>query len=196
MPIMIGGGEFIINGAERVVVSQLHRSPGRRLRRRDARRDKELHSCRIIPERGSWIEINVTKKDTLGVRIDQSGKFSRHDAAAGDGPGVLDRPPPSSASSSPAETVKSARTRARRAKLVGDLEAGVLPMIAVDDVIDPETGEVYLDAGKPFTDEQVDKIVAVARQGGARARRTPKDPIILTSLEGGRPTEHRTRRPC
>ena len=75
MPIMIGGGEFIINGAERVVVSQLHRSPGVDfVVTREA--DKDLHSCRIIPERGSWIEINCTKKDTLGVRIDQSGKFS------------------------------------------------------------------------------------------------------------------------
>src|SRR4051812_45870202 len=75
MPIMIGGGEFIINGAERVVVSQLHRSPGVDfVVEREA--DKDMHSCRIIPERGSWIEINCTKKDTLGVRIDQSGKFS------------------------------------------------------------------------------------------------------------------------
>ena len=51
MPIMIGGGEFIINGAERVVVSQLHRSPGVDfVVTREA--DKDLHSCRIIPERG------------------------------------------------------------------------------------------------------------------------------------------------
>src|SRR5579871_5427927 len=76
MPIMIGGGEFIINGAERVVVSQLHRSPGVDFVVETEASDKKLHSCRIIPERGSWIEINVTKKDTLGVRIDQSGKFS------------------------------------------------------------------------------------------------------------------------
>src|SRR5438105_4215689 len=76
MPIMIGGGEFIINGAERVVVSQLHRSPGVDFVVETEAGDRKLHSCRIIPERGSWIEINVTKKDTLGVRIDQSGKFS------------------------------------------------------------------------------------------------------------------------
>src|ERR1035438_10163546 len=75
MPIMIGGGEFIINGAERVVVSQLHRSPGVDFEAQ-TEGDRKLHSCRIIPERGSWIEINVTKKDTLSVRIDQSGKFS------------------------------------------------------------------------------------------------------------------------
>src|SRR5437016_8366266 len=76
MPIMIGGGEFIINGAERVVVSQLHRSPGVDYVVESEGTERKLHSCRIIPERGSWIEINVTKKDALGVRIDQSGKFS------------------------------------------------------------------------------------------------------------------------
>ena len=76
MPIMIGGGEFIINGAERVVVSQLHRSPGVDFVVEIEAGDRKLHACRIIPERGSWIELNVTKKDTLGVRIDQTGKFS------------------------------------------------------------------------------------------------------------------------
>ena len=76
MPIMLGGGEFIINGAERVVVSQLHRSPGVDFISEMEGLDKRLHSCRIIPERGSWIELNVTKKDVLVVRIDQSGKFA------------------------------------------------------------------------------------------------------------------------
>src|SRR5438445_13689180 len=76
MPIMIGGGEFIINGAERLVVSQLHRSPGVDFVVETEASERKLHSCRIIPERGSWIEINVTKKETLGVRIDQCGKFS------------------------------------------------------------------------------------------------------------------------
>ena len=76
MPIMLGGGEFIINGAERVVVSQLHRSPGVDFVSEMEAGDRRLHSCRIIPERGSWIELNVSKKDTLSVRIDQSGKFS------------------------------------------------------------------------------------------------------------------------
>ena len=76
MPIMIGGGEFIINGAERVVVSQLHRSPGVDFVVEIEAGDRKLHACRVIPERGSWIELQVTKKETLGVRIDQSGKFS------------------------------------------------------------------------------------------------------------------------
>ena len=77
MPIMLGGGEFIINGAERVVVSQLHRSPGVDfVLESDTTSDRKLPSCRIIPERGSWIEVNITKKDSMTVRIDQSGKFS------------------------------------------------------------------------------------------------------------------------
>ena len=77
IPIMMGGGEFIINGAERVVVSQLHRSPGIDfVMDSDTTSERKLASCRVIPERGSWIEINATKKDALTVRIDQSGKFS------------------------------------------------------------------------------------------------------------------------
>src|SRR3979411_190222 len=77
MPIMIGGGEFIINGAQRGVGNTLPRSPGVDFVADDtSAAAKRLDSCRIAPERGSWIEINVTKKDALGVRIDQSGKFS------------------------------------------------------------------------------------------------------------------------
>ncbi len=76
LPIMIGGGEFIINGAERVIVSQLHRSPGVDFVKDQTEGDRALHGCRIIPERGSWIEINVTKKDVLAVRIDQSSKIA------------------------------------------------------------------------------------------------------------------------
>ncbi len=76
MPIMIGGGEFIINGAERVVVSQLHRSPGVDFVLSSEPGEKKSYSCRVIPERGSWIELVVSKREALGVRIDQSGKFS------------------------------------------------------------------------------------------------------------------------
>jgi len=74
MPTMIGGGEFIINGAERVIVSQLHRSPGVDFTVEMEESDRPLHGARIIPERGSWIELSVTKKDSLSIRIDQSSK--------------------------------------------------------------------------------------------------------------------------
>ncbi len=75
-PIMIGGGEFIVNGAERVIVSQLHRSPGVDFSIVSSEADRPLHSARIIPERGSWIELEVTKKDVLAMRIDQSTKMA------------------------------------------------------------------------------------------------------------------------
>jgi len=75
IPIMMGGGEFIVNGAERVIVNQLHRSPGVDFSIASAEGDRPLHSARIIPDRGSWIELEVTKKDVLTMRIDQSTKI-------------------------------------------------------------------------------------------------------------------------
>ncbi len=74
MPVMLGGGEFIINGAERVIVMQLHRSPGCDFSLEKVG-DRTLHSCRIIPERGSWIEMEVNRHDVLTCRLDQSGKI-------------------------------------------------------------------------------------------------------------------------
>ena len=59
IPRMVGGGEFIVNGAERVIVSQLHRSPGVDFSVSVQAGEKKLHSCWIIPERGSWIEIDA-----------------------------------------------------------------------------------------------------------------------------------------
>jgi DNA-directed RNA polymerase subunit beta len=76
IPIMMGGGEFIVNGAERCIVSQLHRSPGVDFSIISSFGDRPLHSARIIPERGSWIELEVTKKDVLAMRIDQSTKLA------------------------------------------------------------------------------------------------------------------------
>ncbi len=75
IPVMMGGGEFIVNGAERVIVNQLHRSPGVDFSIVSSEGDRPLHSARIIPERGSWIELEVTKKDVLMMRIDQSTKI-------------------------------------------------------------------------------------------------------------------------
>ena len=75
MPIMVGGGEFIVNGAERVIVSQLHRSPGIDFTVEVRESDRPLHGARIIPERGSWIEMSVTKRDAMSIRIDQSTRL-------------------------------------------------------------------------------------------------------------------------
>ena len=75
LPVMIGWGQFIINGAERVVVSQLHRSPGVDFVTNHEVGERPAYSCRIIPERGSWVEIGTNRRDALTVRIDQTGRF-------------------------------------------------------------------------------------------------------------------------
>src|SRR5437868_10182315 len=151
MPIMIGGGEFIINGAERVVVSQLHRSPGVDYVVETEAGERKLHSCRIIPERGSWIEINVTKKETLGVRIDQSGKFSAMTLLRAMDP-VYSEDQEIFKAFHPKETQTISLTPAHRQQLEGTVAAG--------DVIDPETGEVYVESCDALSAEHIDKIYA------------------------------------
>ncbi|HEX9124694.1 MAG TPA: DNA-directed RNA polymerase subunit beta [Actinomycetota bacterium] len=71
-PMMTVNGTFIINGTERVVVSQLVRSPGVYFSRElDKTTDKDIYIAKIIPSRGAWLEFDVDKKDTVGVRIDR-----------------------------------------------------------------------------------------------------------------------------
>lgn len=75
-PLMTERGTFIVNGTERVVVSQLVRSPGVYFDRQDKQTDKEIHSVRIIPSRGAWLEFEVDNRDQVGVRIDRKRKQS------------------------------------------------------------------------------------------------------------------------
>ncbi|ASR34074.1 DNA-directed RNA polymerase subunit beta [Prauserella marina] len=71
-PVMTDKGTFIINGTERVVVSQLVRSPGVYYDQAvDKTTDKDVFSVKIIPSRGAWLEFDVDKRDTVGVRIDR-----------------------------------------------------------------------------------------------------------------------------
>ncbi|MFI1464674.1 DNA-directed RNA polymerase subunit beta [Nocardia carnea] len=71
-PMMTDKGTFVINGTERVVVSQLVRSPGVYFDQSvDKSTEKDLHSVRVIPSRGAWLEFDVDKRDTVGVRIDR-----------------------------------------------------------------------------------------------------------------------------
>lgn len=177
MPIMIGGGEFIINGAERVVVSQLHRSPGVDYVVETEAGDRRLHSCRIIPERGSWIEVNVTKKDALGVRIDQSGKFSAMTLLRAMDPEY-----------STSDKILKAFHETKEITTTPAHREAIQDTIAVGDVIDPETGEVYVDSGEIITSAHLDKIYAssirsveVLQQKDAQGK--PIDPVVLNSLK-------------
>jgi DNA-directed RNA polymerase subunit beta len=76
-PVMTARGTFVINGTERVVVSQLVRSPGVYFERQiEKASDKDVFTAKIIPSRGAWIEFEVDKKDLVGVRIDRKRKQS------------------------------------------------------------------------------------------------------------------------
>lgn len=76
-PLQTDKGTFIINGTERVVVSQLVRSPGVYFDKTpDKTSDKDIVSARVIPSRGAWLEFEIDKRDQVGVRIDRKRKQS------------------------------------------------------------------------------------------------------------------------
>jgi len=169
LPVMLGGGEFIINGAERVIVNQLHRSPGVDFVKQQAEGDRALHACRIIPERGSWIEIIVTKKDVLAVRIDQSAKIPATTFLR-----ALASDPAQATNEALIKTFYGERIRnARPASLKPE-------MYAVSDIVDPESGDVLVKGGCQIGDavNRVQKCglktVAVIEQVA--------DPLILNTM--------------
>ena len=74
-PVMTDTGTFIINGAERVIVSQLVRSPGVYYKKERDAFDKEIYSAQLIPNRGAWIELESDPSGSLSVRIDRNRKM-------------------------------------------------------------------------------------------------------------------------
>ncbi|RDI63061.1 DNA-directed RNA polymerase subunit beta [Nocardia pseudobrasiliensis] len=71
-PMMTSRGTFVVNGTERVIVAQLIRSPGVYFDETvDKGTEKPLHSARVVPSRGAWLEFDIDKRDTVGVRIDR-----------------------------------------------------------------------------------------------------------------------------
>jgi DNA-directed RNA polymerase subunit beta len=138
IPVMIGGGEFIINGAVRVIVSQLHRSPGVDFLIESKEGDRVLHGGRIIPERGSWIEIGVTQKDILVVRIDQSSKI----------PATIFLRAIDSACGTTGQILRSFYKTSTVA--VGKLTPS---MWAVESIVDSQTGEIIVKAGTQISDK-------------------------------------------
>ncbi len=74
-PLMTDKGTFVINGTERVVVSQLVRSPGVYFERSaDKTSDKDIFTAKVIPSRGAWLEFEIDKRDLVGVRLDRKRK--------------------------------------------------------------------------------------------------------------------------
>jgi len=153
LPIMIGGGEFIINGAERVIVSQLHRSPGVDFVQTDEAGERKSHSCRVIPERGSWIELAVTKKEALAVRIDQSGKFSAMTLLRAMGPEY----------STDADLIRLFFDSVATVKLTrSPAYEKIKNAYSVEDVVFPvghaRCGEVIVEAGCQITEQVIDEL--------------------------------------
>ena len=184
MPIMIGGGEFIINGAERVIVSQLHRSPGVDFVVEIESTDKKLHACRIIPERGSWIELQVTKKDALDVRIDQSGKFSAMTLLRAMNPQF------SSDEAILQAFYETEEVAHRKARLRLQLEG----KIACGDIVDPTTGEVLIESGATIS-KTLAQILADADLGSVLVLKEAKRPAH-PQLPPGRPHQRPRKRPA
>ncbi len=75
-PLMTENGTFVINGAERVVVSQLIRSPGVYFKEeKDPTSGRSLHSAKLIPNRGAWLEFETNKRDVISVKVDRKRKI-------------------------------------------------------------------------------------------------------------------------
>jgi DNA-directed RNA polymerase subunit beta len=173
IPKMIGGGEFLVNGAERVIVSQLHRSPGVDFDREIHSSDRIHHKVRIIPERGSWIELIVSRKDTLTVRIDQSGKFpvttllralfEKYDTN---------------------EEIIRTFYETKKHKLSSKAAcAKVVGMVVVSDVIDPETGEIKLESGGEITEKLAEELKGELGLASVEVIADVNDWLILNTLK-------------
>jgi len=165
VPIMIGGGEFIINGAERVIVNQLHRSPGIDFLIEEQEGDRPLHGFRVIPERGSWIECSVTKKDALAVRIDQSSKIPATTFLR-----ALDE------KYGPTEAIIKEFYTIENIKL-GQLQPAYY---AAANIIDTESGEILVKAGAQLG-EAMNKIQASSLKSIGVVTKVA-DPLILNTL--------------
>ncbi len=171
IPIMVGGGEFIVNGTERVIVTQLHRSPGVDFSVETHASDKKLHSCWLIPERGSWIEFNVTKKDVLAVRIDQSGKF----------PATALLRAMSEEFSTDQDLVRLFYKTKKVSTSSRSFKKNVVGKHTVTSVADEDTGEVVLEALEIVSEEAAER----AQKCGIDAIEVIEDfddPLVLNTL--------------
>ncbi|MBN1466854.1 DNA-directed RNA polymerase subunit beta [candidate division KSB1 bacterium] len=148
VPFMTERGTFIINGAERIIVSQLHRSPGVFFDEVVHPNGTKLYSARIIPLRGSWIEFTTDIYDLMNVYIDRRKKFLATTLLRAIGYSsdreILDA----------FNIVKSIQVK--RKTLEAHLGARV-----VEDIVDMETGEVILDRYTELTADKIDVILAL-----------------------------------
>ncbi len=137
LPLLTDLGTFIINGAERVVVSQLHRSPGVVFEESVHPNGSRLHSARIIPFRGSWVEFTIDINDICYVHIDKKKKFPATALLRAFGYG----------SDEELYTLFYGTKSVRLTKAVFQNSQEILNGVLSEDIVDPETGEVLLELG-------------------------------------------------
>ncbi|MEP3197841.1 MAG: DNA-directed RNA polymerase subunit beta [Lentilitoribacter sp.] len=167
MPLMTGNGTFIVNGTERVIVSQMHRSPGVFFdhdKGKSHSSGKLLFAARVIPYRGSWLDIEFDAKDIVHARIDRRRKIPATSLLMALG---LD----------PEEILeffytKSAFTRDGenwRMPFNGDALKGTK---AAADLVDADSGEVIVENGKKITPRLLKQL---AEKGISAVRATDED---------------------
>ncbi|MBI4566440.1 MAG: DNA-directed RNA polymerase subunit beta [Planctomycetes bacterium] len=169
-PLLIGGGAFIVNGAERVIVNQLHRSPGIDFMEERVG-DRKMHSCWIVPERGSWIEIAVTKRDGVSIRIDQGGKIPATTFLRASSPEF-----------STNEDILRAFYECKEIKLAAAREEELIGKVVVKDVADPLKNEKLIQSGQRFPKGMLDAL----RDAGVKSVEIIAhldDSLILNTLE-------------
>ena len=138
-------GTFIINGAERVVVSQLHRSPGVFFDEETHPSGKRLFSARIIPYRGSWVEFSLDINDVMHVNIDSRKKIPattllRALGYSGD------------------EEILALFHQIEKVVLAGRKQTKLVGRICAETKVDKETGEVIISAGEILTEAHLDRL--------------------------------------
>ena len=169
MPYMTARGTFIINGAERVVVSQLHRSPGVFFSDSLHPNGTPLYSARIIPFRGSWVEFTTDVNDVMYVYIDRKKKFPVT---------MLLRAIGFSTNEEIIELFGLSESVKLNIKDFPQLEGR--PLAA--DVVDTATGEVIAEIGKELTEELLDNCLELGvKELKVVKRSEPNSPSVIAN---------------
>ncbi len=146
IPLMTERGTFVINGAERVIVSQLHRSPGITFDEVIHPNGKKLLTARIIPQRGSWVEILLDVDDVLTVNIDRRKKMPAT---------VLLR----ALGFSSDEEILALFYDTTRIKVSTDSHEKIVGQVCAKPVFNEETGEIIIDANETVTEDKFKKLI-------------------------------------
>jgi DNA-directed RNA polymerase subunit beta len=155
LPMMTPTGTFIVNGAERVIVSQLHKSPGVSFETKVHQNGKILLTARIIPYRGAWLEFEYDVSDIIWLTIDRRSKILATTFLRAYG---IEENDEILKLFYRTEPVTLGRTRVKigtKSHAPEDLVGRTL----AEDVVDPESGEILVDAAEELTDAAVDRLM-------------------------------------